>query len=54
MNTTSHPVREAIAHLDDIDLKEATAGDLDALHAAAAAFVVAVEEEWFRRDRGDQ
>lgn len=50
MTTAAHPVREAIAHLDDLDLAELTPADLDRLHEAALSLAQAVEYEWARRD----
>ena len=49
----SHPVREAISHVEDLDLEELDAADLDALHTMALELVADVEQEWFRRDTPD-
>ncbi len=45
----SHPVREALAHLDDLELQELTDDDLDRLAAAAAAFGESIRQERARR-----
>lgn len=50
MSPASHPVREAINHLDDLDLEDLSAEDLDKLHGAALSLAEAVEYEWARRD----
>ena len=49
MSETSHTVREAIAHVADLEIDQLTPADMDALRAMADGLTESVEEELFRR-----